>query len=136
MGECNLDCAYQSYVYEISAAASHPVIFRFQHWLVYLDVYCFRHSRFARWNVEKICQQISDIEPGPQVIQNGDVWISCSSYSKITKIDAMKRLMRLYNLQSLIMSVLLNETNGYSIFRDNCKIFKDNVWNYFSNNLE
>ncbi len=135
MGECSLDCARYSYIYQISSAASHPVILWFQHWLVYLDAYCFRHKRYARWNVEKICQQISDIRPGPQVIQNGDVWISCSSYTKLTKIDRMKRLVYAYNLQGLIVNVLLNEKNGYSIFRDNCKIYKENVWNYLSNSL-
>ena len=94
-----------------------------------------RHNQHERWCIEKICHRISDIENGPQVIQNGNVWISCSSYIKHVTIDNIKQLFNLYNLQNILMHVLWSDNNGYGIFLDNCKIFKEKLWDYLSNSL-
>lgn len=132
MGHCTLDCVRYSYVYHIASAASHPVIFGFQHWLIYLDVICLYHGRRERWNVEKINHQITDIDDGPQCIQHGDIFMSCSSYAKHTFFDNSKCLCYSYSLQEIFWDILKMENNGYSIFIDNCKIFKQNLWNYFN----
>ncbi len=129
MGNCTVECVKNSYVHRILSAASHPVIFGFQHWLVYFDVMCLYHNRVERWIAEKINHQISDIQGNSQCIRNGNIFISCSRYYKHTEFDKTKDLYYAYNLQDIFGKILQMENNGYSIFIDDCKIFKEKLWN-------
>lgn len=135
MGQCSTQCAKYSYVYGISSAASHPVFLWFQHWLVYIDVFCYWHRRPERWLIEKISRRISDIEDGPQVIQDKDVFISCSTYKNHTRFDNFKTIYNFYNLADVIIHLLSRNNNGYSVLRDNCRIFKNHIWKDLSSNL-
>ena len=135
MGQCSVQCAKFSYVQSISSAASHTVFLWFQHWLVYVDVFCYWHGRPERWLIEKISRHISDIKNGPQVIQNKDVFFSCSTYRNHNEFDNFKSIYNNYNLADIFIYILSRHANGYRLLRDNCRIFKIRIWKDLHYNL-
>ena len=109
--------------------ASHQVFFKFKHWLIYVDACCMFHGP-ERWCIEKISQEICDLEVNPQVFMNESICVSCTSYKyhlMLKKVKAIRYKSLL--LENIIEYVLNTQNNSYNVILNNCKDFAFILWN-------
>ena len=138
-GKCTINCIPYSKVFLIHTLASHFVFLRFKHWSIYIDVACQQHQHIERWCVEKMWKKLSDIQPGIQVIQFNNIYISCTQYRVIPVEWRLLRAITspIYcDLGKLLGFICSLTNNKYNLIFNNCfdfnKEFQFLSHNYFN----
>lgn len=134
-GDCSTLCAPISSAYELHSVASNPVMLFFKHWLVYIDVMCPVHGA-QRWCIEKNFDEAFDLNRTLQILQGGAICISCSSYGRIDELEKTRTLDRSYNLNDIFSYVFSTESSEYNVLLDNCKLFKNRLWDGLYKNVK
>lgn len=136
-GKCNAFCIRFSQVISIEALATHRVLLEFKHWVVYINVFCFIHRALETWSIEKIFHKFADLKGKSmqyKVIQNGSVWITCSTYSRVLFLQKRKILSKCIFLDKIV-GHLINNNAGYNPLIDNCQHFKTQFWRWLIQNV-
>lgn len=133
-GNCTIFCIPYSQLSSVRAIATHRVFFEWKHWVIYVTVYCLIHRAFEIWCVEKIFQKWADLKEDElsakfKFIQNGSIWISCSTYSRFIYTDKFKYVSKFMFLD-LLVSYLMDLKAGYNPLIDNCEHFKVKFWKW------
>jgi hypothetical protein len=139
-GKCTINCIPYSEVCSIHTLASHCVFFRFKHWLIYIDVVCQQHKHIERWCIEKMWKELADIEPGIQVIQINNIYISCTQYRIIPVKWRCLKSPIYCGLSNLIYFICTMTDNNYNLIFNNCFDFNTEFellsQNYFNSYFE